>query len=194
MADENFNNYTEPQQNTNPQQNAADTQNAQAAYDTQPLPNNQANYQAPQQPQQPQQGYQQQYNQQGYQQQYNQQPNYQQQNYQQYNQAPNQQFYPPYQQQPQEQKASVGLAILSFIFPIVGLILFLTLKSKRPKTAKVSGICALVSFILGIIISIVGNLTATFFVTENALDDDSYYSDYYDYDDSYDDTYYEYYG
>ncbi len=179
MADENFNNFTGQQPDTNPAQNPQEWQNTTPVNDAQPSQNEQANFQ---------QG--------GYQQPNYQQPNYQQPNYQQYNQAPNQQFYPPYQP-PQEQKASVGLAILSFIIPIVGLILFITMKDKRPKTAKASGICALVSFILGIVFSIVFyavGMMAAF----TAYDDyDSYYSDYYDYDDSYDtydDTYYEYYG
>ncbi len=188
MADENFNNYTEPQQDTASQQSAADAQNTQPVQETQPFNNEQENYQA----QQP-----------NYQQNY-QQPNYQQ-NYQQpYNQIPNQQFYPPYQP-PMEQKASVGFAILSFLVPLAGLIIYLTMKDKRPKTAKTSGICALVSFILEIVFVIivyVAGFATIFYATEN-MDDafsdyDSYYSDYYDYDDNYDDgyddTYYEYYG
>ena len=125
--------------------------------------------------------------QQGYQQPYNQQ-------------APNQPFYPPYQP-PQEQKASVGFAILSFFIPLAGLIIFLTQKDKRPKTAKTSGICALVSFILNIII-IIASYAFAGAALFSAADDysyegDSYYSDFYDYDDSYDysydDTYYEFY-
>jgi hypothetical protein len=191
MADENFNNFTGQQPDTNPAQNPQEWQNTTPVNDAQPSQNEQANFQAAQQPD---------FQQGGYQQPNYQQPNYQQPNYQQYNQAPNQQFYPPYQP-PQEQKASVGLAILSFIIPIVGLILFITMKDKRPKTAKASGICALVSFILGIVFSIVFyavGMMAAFTATDDLYDDyDSYYSDYYDYDDSYDtydDTYYEYYG
>lgn len=56
---------------------------------------------------------------------------------------------------PQEEKASVGLAILSYLFPIVGLIIFLVQKEKRPKTAKVSGICALVSFLINTVLVII---------------------------------------
>lgn len=56
---------------------------------------------------------------------------------------------------PKEEKASVGLAILSYLIPLAGLIIFLVNKDKRPKTAKVSGICALVSFIINIVLSIV---------------------------------------
>lgn len=60
-----------------------------------------------------------------------------------------------YPMPPVEQKANVGLAILSFLFPIAGLIIFLVEKDKKPKTAKASGICALVSFILYIIFYVV---------------------------------------
>lgn len=52
-------------------------------------------------------------------------------------------------------KINIGLVILSFFIPIVGLIVFLTKKDKEPKTAKVSGICALVSFILSSILVII---------------------------------------
>lgn len=60
-----------------------------------------------------------------------------------------------YPMPPVEQKANVGLAILSFLIPIAGLIIFLVEKDKKPKTAKASGICALVSFILYIIFYVV---------------------------------------
>lgn len=89
---------------------------------------------------------------------------------------------PPYgmPQQPVEQKASVGLAILSFFIPIAGLIIFLTKKNDRPKTAKVSGICALVSFILNIVIGVIsgviGGVAATK-IAENPDQLDSYISD-----------------
>ena len=90
-----------------------------------------------------------------------------------------------YVQQPQvEQKASVGFAILSFLIPIAGLIIFLTQKSKRPKTAKVSGICALVSFILNIIASIIivvvsstAIIGASYDIAESIDDYSSSYSD-----------------
>lgn len=90
--------------------------------------------------------------------------------------------YPP--QPPVEQKASVGFAILSFLIPIAGLIIFLTQKSKRPKTAKVSGICALVSFILNIIASIIivvvsstAIIGASYDIAESIDDYSSSYSD-----------------
>lgn len=106
-------------------------------------------------------------------------------------QAPPQQAYyapqngaqvPPYgmPQQPVEQKASVGFAILSFFIPLAGLIIFLTKKNDRPKTAKVSGICALVSFILNIVIGIIGGViggVAATKIAENPDQLDSYISD-----------------
>lgn len=57
--------------------------------------------------------------------------------------------------QVQEEKANVWLAILSWFIPLAGLIIFLVKKDKQPKTAKVSGICALISFILNIVIVII---------------------------------------
>lgn len=79
--------------------------------------------------------------------QYYSQPNPQEQ-YQNYNYNYNYQYPMP----PVEEKASVGLAVLSFFIPLAGLIIFLIEKDKRPKTAKTSGICALVSFILYIVV------------------------------------------
>lgn len=52
----------------------------------------------------------------------------------------------------QEDKTSVGLAILSFFIPIVGLILFLVKRDKSPKTSKACGICALVSFLVNLVV------------------------------------------
>lgn len=57
---------------------------------------------------------------------------------------------------PQEEKANVGLAILSFFIPLAGLIIFIKNKDKKPKTAKVCGICALVCVILIILSSFIG--------------------------------------
>lgn len=192
MADEYYNPNTTPQPDA-PQDGAA------PAAEQQSRPQQQ--YQQPQQGyQQPQQGYQQ--PQQGYQQpqQGYQQPQQQYHNPQGgYQQAPNQQFYPP--QPPQEQKASVGFAILSFIIPIAGLIIFLTQKDKRPKTAKVSGICALVSFILNIIVYVImyiAGIGAMFAISDSGVDystyddDYSYYSEY-DYgDEDFDSDFYYY--
>lgn len=51
--------------------------------------------------------------------------------------------------------AKVGWGILSYLIPLVGLILFCVWRSERPAVAKVCGICALVSFILNIILTII---------------------------------------
>lgn len=108
-------------------------------------------------------------------------------NGQQYYQAPpqgyNNQF--NYQMPPQEEKANVGLAILSFLIPIVGLVLYLTQKNEKPKTAKACGkaalACVIISFIFGIISGV-----ASFFLASKAMEeapDASYYENYEDYED-----------
>ena len=51
--------------------------------------------------------------------------------------------------------SKAGWGILSFLIPLVGLILFLMWKNERPQTAKVCGICALVSFIASIVIGVI---------------------------------------
>lgn len=171
MTDDNNNNnnYYQP---TEPYQNNQNQEQNQNSYQGQYQ--NQNPYQGQYQNQNPYQGQYQ--NQNPYQGQYQ-------------NQNPYQgQYQNPYQNQPmppQEQKASVGLAILSFIIPLAGLIIFLSYKDKRPKTAKTSGICALVGFILGIIFSVISNVIVASNITKGVMDDDSYYSDYgdeYDYD------------
>ena len=54
----------------------------------------------------------------------------------------------------------------------------MNLKNKRPKTAKVSGICALVSFILNIIISIIVIIITTISVTGTTYGFAEYLDDY----------------
>lgn len=49
---------------------------------------------------------------------------------------------------------SIGWGVLSAVFPIVGLILFIVWNSSRPKNAKVAGIGALVGVVVGIILYI----------------------------------------
>ena len=51
--------------------------------------------------------------------------------------------------------SKAGWGILSYLIPIAGLILFLMWKNERPKTAKICGICALVSVILSIVVGII---------------------------------------
>lgn len=52
-----------------------------------------------------------------------------------------------------EQKANIGLCILSFLIPIAGLVVFLTERNKNKKTAKAAGICALVAFVLNLLVA-----------------------------------------
>ena len=169
MADENnnlFNNTNEqgyeyaPEQNSEPSAPEAAPQNEQSGqyYAANQGEQNGQYYSAPQentqqyyQPQQNTQGGQY-YAPQGNQQQYYQQP----QDNQQYYQAP-QGGYNPYAapMPPQEQKANVGLAILSFFIPIVGIVLYFTQKNEKPKTAKACGKAALACIIIGFIFTII---------------------------------------
>lgn len=94
---------------------------------------------------------------------------------QQYYQAPqgNGQFNYNYNMPPMpapEEKANVGLAILSFFIPIVGLVLYLTQKKDKPKTAKACGKCALASTIIYIIFCII-IFAASAALTKKALED-----------------------
>ena len=98
-----------------------------------------------------------------------QQPNYQQAPYQQspyqqpnYQQAPYQQnpYQQPNYQQPYPAPAvadapSTGFAILSFFFPLVGLILWLVWKDKTPLKAKSCGKGALIGVIVNVVFSII---------------------------------------
>ena len=87
---------------------------------------------------------------------------YGQQPYQPYGQQPGQQPYgqaqPVYSTptQPVNDSGSIGWGILGFLFPIVGLILFLIWKDTKPKSAKIAGIGALVSVALSIIFYVFG--------------------------------------
>ena len=51
--------------------------------------------------------------------------------------------------------SNVGWGILSCLIPLVGLILFCVWKRERPAVAKVCGICALVSFIINVVITVI---------------------------------------
>lgn len=46
----------------------------------------------------------------------------------------------------------LGYGILSILVPIAGLIFYLIWKEERPKTAKVSLICAIISFVFQIVL------------------------------------------
>ena len=82
--------------------------------------------------------------------------------------APNQQYYGPNQPyygapQPNPMDApSTGYALLGFLIPIVGLILYLVWKDTMPQRARSVGRGALIGFIVGVVVGIVfGILSAT---------------------------------
>lgn len=54
----------------------------------------------------------------------------------------------------QEDKPSTGLNILAFLFPLVGLILYLCFQNTTPVRAKAIGKWALIGFIVGVAFSI----------------------------------------
>lgn len=70
-----------------------------------------------------------------------------------YQQAPYQQA--PYQQLAVADAPSKGFAVLSFFFPLVGLILWLVWKDKTPLKAKSCGKGALIGVIVNIVFSII---------------------------------------
>ncbi|MCI9111400.1 MAG: DUF456 domain-containing protein [Eubacterium sp.] len=98
-------------------------------------------------------------------------------------QQPNQQ---PFYQPPVNDKKSVGLNIISFFIPLVGLIIYLVQKDTTPVKAKSAGKSALIGFILGIVLSIVYAVVfASLFgkaMDEIENDPDFSYGDYSDYD------------
>ena len=53
---------------------------------------------------------------------------------------------------------STGLNILSFFFPLIGLILYLVFKNDTPIKAKALGKCALIGFIIGLCLEVFGIL------------------------------------
>lgn len=53
---------------------------------------------------------------------------------------------------------SVGWGILGFCIPLVGLILFLVWKDDKPQSAKMAGIGALVSVVVGVVFTIIGSI------------------------------------
>ena len=66
----------------------------------------------------------------------------------------------------QEDKPSTGLNILAFLFPLIGLILFLCFQKTTPVRAKAIGKWALDGFVVGVALSIlVGILGAMYALT-----------------------------
>ena len=52
-----------------------------------------------------------------------------------------------------DQSVSVGLVILAFLIPLFGIIYWPVKAKTRPKCAKICGIVAIVSWVLGMIVS-----------------------------------------
>ena len=71
---------------------------------------------------------------------------------------------------PTEDKVNVGLVILSFFIPLAGLIIFFVKKKTSPKTANASGICALISFVINLVVMFF-MFSVIFTVANNALED-----------------------
>ena len=63
----------------------------------------------------------------------------------------------PYQQAPvAEDSGSIGWAILGFIIPLVGIILFFVWRTTKPKSANMAIIGAAVSIVLALLLRVVG--------------------------------------
>ncbi len=54
-----------------------------------------------------------------------------------------------------KKEKTIGYAILGFLLPLVGLIVFFVIRKNKPKSAKASLIGAIISFVLSIIISVI---------------------------------------
>lgn len=75
---------------------------------------------------------------------------------------------------------STGMKILSFFIPLVGLILYITEKDKHPVSAKAYGKMALISFIIGCILTVIYVVLVMFVYGTMLLSYDDPY-EYYDY-------------
>lgn len=58
----------------------------------------------------------------------------------------------------QEDQPSMGLNVLAFLFPLIGLILYLSYKKTTPVRAKAIGKWALIGFIVGVALSILSGV------------------------------------
>lgn len=77
------------------------------------------------------------------------QPTYQQPTYQQ----PYQQPYQPASTPAVNDSGSIGWGILSFLFPIVGVILYFVWRNDKPNSAKVAGIGAIIGFCVNLVLN-----------------------------------------
>ncbi len=58
-------------------------------------------------------------------------------------------------QSPSEEKLGIGLSILCFLIPLVGLILFFVYKSDKPAKSKGACYAALAGFIVGVVLNLI---------------------------------------
>lgn len=86
-----------------------------------------------------------------------------------------------------EEKGSVLLGILGFMFPLIGLILYLAMMHSEPKKAKSAGKGALTAFIIYLVFIVIVTISVMVPVIDtyrkSAQADDSSYIESYDYDD-----------
>lgn len=86
-----------------------------------------------------------------------------------------------------EEKGSVLLGILGFIFPLIGLILYLAMMHSEPKKAKSAGKGALTAFIIYLVFIVIVTISVMIPVIDtyrkSSQVDDSSYVESYDYDD-----------
>ena len=86
-----------------------------------------------------------------------------------------------------EEKGSVLLGILGFMFPLIGLILYLAMMHSEPKKAKSAGKGALTAFIIYLVIIVIVTISVMVPVIDtyrkSSQADDSSYVESYDYDD-----------
>lgn len=86
-----------------------------------------------------------------------------------------------------EEKGSVLLGILGFMFPLIGLILYLAMMHSEPKKAKSAGKGALTAFIIYLVIIVIVTISVMVPVIDtyrkSSQADGSAYVESYDYDD-----------
>lgn len=86
-----------------------------------------------------------------------------------------------------EEKGSVLLGILGFMFPLIGLILYLAMMHSEPKKAKSAGKGALTAFIIYLVFLVIVTISVMIPVIDtyrkSSQADDSSYVESYDYDD-----------
>lgn len=86
-----------------------------------------------------------------------------------------------------EEKGSVLLGILGFMFPLIGLILYLAMMHSEPKKAKSAGKGALTAFIIYLVFIVIVTISVIIPVIDtyrkSSQADDSSYVESYDYDD-----------